>query len=189
MKPNKCTNYIAPIIYTLMILSPCAMVLTLWTIIDPFSLIITYVEHPGFIAVYTACSQGTYATLWYGLMLSYQISLSFAVVFIAIRTRNLRLARFKDTKKVNIFLYFSLFAGYLCFAYWQAFYVIDPRGPSRAYILIIGHIILVLITQFTLFIPKIWPPLIEKVTGLVKRDTSRIETVSSHRSSANSTHV
>ena len=190
MKPNMCTNYIAPIIYTLIIVSPCAMVLTLWTIIDPFSLIITYVEHPGFVAVYHTCDQGTYSTLWFGLIISYQISLSFAVVFIAIKTRKLRLARFKDTKKVNIFIYFSLIIGYSCFAYWQAFNVIDPRGPSRAYVVIIGHIILVLIAQFTLFVPKIWPPLVDKVTGLVKRarGTSRIETVSSHGSSGNSSY-
>ena len=191
MKPNMCTKYIAPIIYTLIILSPCAMVLTLWTIIDPLSLVITYVEHPGFVAVNHACFQGTYSILWYGLIISYQVSLSFALVFIAIKTRKLRLARFKDTKKVNVFIYFSLFAGYSCFAYWQAFNVIDPRGPSRAYVLIIGHIILVLIAQFTLFVPKIWPPLVEKSTGLLKRatSTSRIETISSHGSSANSTRV
>ena len=169
VKPNMCTNYIAPIIYTLIILSPCTMVLTLWTIIDPLSLVITYVEHPGFIAVHHTCSQGTYSTLWYGLIISYQISLSSALVFIAIKTRKLRLARFKDTKKVNISIYFSLFAGFSCFAYWQAFNVIDPRGLSRAYVLIIGHVILVFTVQFTLFVPKIWRPLIEKVSGLVKR--------------------
>ena len=189
VKPNMCTNYIAPIIYTLIILSPCAMVLTLWTIIDPLSLVITYVEHPGFVAVNHACFQGTYSILWYGLIISYQVSLSFALVFIAIKTRKLRLARFKDTKKVNVFIYFSLFAGYSCFAYWQTLYVIDPRGPSRAYVLIIGHIILVLIAQFTLFVPKIWPPLIEKSTGLLKTSTSRIKTIFSHGSSANSMRV
>ena len=183
MKPNMCTNYIAPIIYTLIILSPCAMLLTLWTIIDPFSLVVTYVEHPGFIAVSNACSLSTYATLWYVLMLSYQISLSFAVVFIAIKTRKLRLARFKDTKKVNVFIYFSLIIGYSCFAYWQALYVIDPRGPSRAYVLIIGHIILVLITQFTLFVPKIWSPLVEKVTGLLKKSAHTKHCIKNRRNS------
>ena len=58
-KQSVFTIYIAPVIYTLLIMSPCALILTLWTIIDPLHLVNTYVEHPGFITVGRACD-GTY---------------------------------------------------------------------------------------------------------------------------------
>ena len=53
-------------------------------------------------------------------------------------------------------------------AYWLAFRFIDPHGPSRNYVTLVGHIVLVLITQFTLFVPKLWTPLREKVTRLLR---------------------
>ena len=197
-KQSVFTIYIAPVIYTLLIMSPCALILTLWTIVDPLHLVNTYVEHPGFITVGRACD-GTYSSLWHALIIIYQISLSLAVVFIAIKTRKLRLLRFKDTKKVNVFIYVSLFAGYSCFAYWQAFRAINPRGSTRAYVLIVGHIILVLIAQFTLFVPKIWPPLVEKITSFQRRiahtymstiDSEEVSSKGYHEhSSASSTYI
>ena len=170
LKPNMYAIYIAPVIYTLLILLPCATVLTLWTIIDPLYTVNTYIEHPGFIMLVIAC-KGTRQTLWHVLIICYQISLSLAVVFIAIKTRKLRLARFKDTKKVNVFIYFTYFASHTCFAYWLSLYAIDHHGSSRAYVLIAGHIILALIAQFTLLVPKVWPPLVEKVNDFLKRIT------------------
>ena len=182
-KQNVCTNYVAPIIYTLIMLLPHAIVLTLWSVIDSHLLNVSYIEYPELnrVMVIISCTS-RYPLLWYTLSIAYQISLSLAVVFIAIKTRKVRLAQFKDTKKVNLFIHFTYFAGLTCFAYWLTLSAIDPYGPSRGYVLNIGHIILVLITHFTLFVPKIWPPLVEKVTGSLNKTTpaSRIETVSSY---------
>ena len=193
-KQNVCTNYVAPIIYTLIMLLPHTIVLTLWSVIDPRLLNVSYIEYPELnrVMVIVSCTS-RYPLLWYTLSIAYQISLSLAVVFIAIKTRKVRLAQFKDTKKVNLFIHFTYFAGLTCFAYWLTLSAIDPYGPSRGYVLNIGHVILVLITHFTLFVPKIWPPLVEKVTGSLNKTApaSRIETVSSYSkgSSINNTCV
>ena len=52
MKPSVYTKYVAPVIYVLLILSPCLVILTLWTVIDPPHLAMTYVEHPGFVELF-----------------------------------------------------------------------------------------------------------------------------------------
>ena len=130
---------------------------------------ITYyhIEPAGYILADVACLTENFE-LWFTLTHIHHICLVLIVSAVAIKTRKLRLARFKDTKKVNFYLYVSVIHGYSMLAYWQALYAINPFSPARAYVTTFGHLNHALLAQFTLIVPKVWPPLVEKVTGLLK---------------------
>ena len=168
MKSSLYTKYVAPIIYVLLILSPCIVILVFWTAIDPFRITITYVEHPGFVTIAGACDIGVNYPIWYALVISYQMLLCLATVCVAVKTRKIRLSRFKDTKKVNVFIFLMVFIGITSYSYWLVLRFIDPDVSSRTYVLIVVHIVAAFTTQFTLFVPKLWTPLKEKVTWLVQ---------------------
>ena len=171
IKPSFYTKHIAPVAYTLLIMSPNITILTLWNIIDPFYIVHTYVEHPGFMSVSNHCIC-TYPQVWYALLLLYNLFLCSMVVCVAIKTRKIRIARFKDTKKVNLFIFLSILTGIKTFAYWYTISSLDRNSILRIYVLIFGHVIAVFVTQFTLFLPKIWAPLVERLKLLKSVDNN-----------------
>ena len=162
IKPSFYTNHIAPVAYTLLIMSPHIVVLTLWNIFDPLRAVYTYVEHPGFMSVSNLCIC-TYPQVWYAVFLLYQLFLCLMVVCVAIKTRKIRIARFKDTKKVNLFIFLIILTGIKTFAYWYTISVLDRSSILRIYVSIFGSVVAVFVTQFTLFLPKIWTPLVERL--------------------------
>ena len=166
LKSNFCIIYYAPFVYTLLILSPNVAILLLWTMVDPFRRVDKQTEHPGFIMIESGCSC-KHQTLWITLLIIYFVMLSLAVVVVAVKSRKIRLAQFKDTKKVNLFIFLLLFVGFSTFSYWSMFVTISGNGIAPTYIMLAGHTSFALITQFTLIIPKIWPPFIKKVTKLL----------------------
>ena len=174
IKPSFYTNHIAPVAYTLLIMSPHTVVLTLWNIFDPLNVVYTYVEHPGFMSVSNLCIC-TYPQVWYALFLLYLLFLCTTVVCVAIKTRKIRIARFKDTKKVNLFIFLSILTGIKTFAYWYTISALDRSSILRIYVMIFGHVIAVFVTQFTLFLPKIWTPLVDRLKLLKSVQTHSTE--------------
>ena len=162
IKPSFYTKHIAPVAYTLLITSLHIVILTLWNIIDPFYIVHTHAEHPGFMSVSNTCIC-TYPQVWYGLFLLYLLFLCSIVVCVAIKTRKIRIARFKDTKKVNLFIFLIILTAIKTFAYWYTIFALDRNSILRIYVLIFGHAIAVFVIQFTLFLPKIWTPLVERL--------------------------
>ena len=162
IKPSFYTNHIAPVVYTLLIMSLFIVILTLWNIIDPLHIVHTYVEHPGFMSVSYHCTC-TYLLVWHVLLLLYLLFLCTTVVCVAIKTRKIRIAQFKDTKKVNLFIFLIILTSIKTFAYWYTIFAIDRSSILRIYVMIIGHVIGVFVIQFTLFLPKIWTPLVERL--------------------------
>ena len=171
IKPSFYTKHIAPVAYTLLIMSLHIVILTLWNIIDPFYIVHTYVEHPGFMSVSYHCIC-TYPQVWLALLLLYNLFLSSMVVCVAIKTRKIRIARFKDTKKVNLFIFLRILIGIKTFAYWYTISSLDRNSILRIYVLILGDIIGVFVIQFTLFLPKIWAPLVERLKLLKSVDNN-----------------
>ena len=89
--------------------------LTIWSIVDPFQDEIEYGIYAGFnepVRIYRCTSN--HETIFFGFLFGYFILLSIAVVIVAIKTRKVRLLRFKDTKKVNLLIFLLLFI--VCFA-------------------------------------------------------------------------
>ena len=163
VKPKVYTSECAHFLYSVLILSPVIVILIVWTIIDPHRSDDIYVEYPGFIIIEESCIS-EYAFLWLLLLLIYYLLLSTAVVIVAIKSRKIRLAQFKDTKKVNFLIFSVLFIGGSSFAYSNIFASTREYYFIPAYVLYFGHIIIAFLCPITLFIPKIWPPLAAKMS-------------------------
>ena len=163
VKPKAHTSECAHFLYTAVILSPNIVILVVWTLLDSHYTENTYVEHPGFIIIEQRC-KSDFAFVWFLLLLVYFFLLSTSIVIVAIKSRKILLAQFKDTKKVNFLIFSILFIGGSAFAYSIIFSSTRMYYYISAYILYFGHIIIAFLCPVTLFIPKIWPPFAAKFT-------------------------
>ena len=162
-KPSIFLYNCALFIYTLLIIAPKVCVVILWSSIDTYRRIdFNFVDSSGFTIAQTQCSSN-YILIWTTLLIVYDIALSVAVVMIAIRTRKVRFARFKDTKKVNLMVFLVLFVSVSSWLYWYVFTATRLYRLVPTYILYAGSITIPFICQFTLFVPKIWTPLCSRL--------------------------
>lgn len=171
IKPRAHTSELAHFLYTAAILSPNIVILTVWTVVDPHRTDDAYVEHPGFIAIEERC-RSDYVTIWFLSLLIYCIVLSVAVVTVAIKSRKIRTAQFKDTKKVNFLIFSIIFIGVSIFAYSNLFSFTEDYLHVPVYILYAGHIAIAFLCQVTLFGPKLWPPLCAKLSKISEMTVS-----------------
>ena len=158
LKPKIYTSTYAHFVYAFLIVSPTIIILLMWTVIDPYKEDIKYVEHRGFLTVKFDCTS-KYFYLWTTLTIVYTIFLSLVVVTVAIMSRNIRMKQFKDTKKVNMFIFLFIFTGLTFFAYWRVF---DVYEEFSIFCLYADHLILAILCQIFLFVPKVWPPVYNK---------------------------
>ena len=158
LKPLKRSGHLsdfALLVYTLLILSPNIIVLILWTAIDPRYRVSNIIEHPGYIENRVTCHRSKYELAWFALTISYVFLLSFAVIVVAVKSRKIRLAQFKDTKKVNLFIFSFNIVGICTFSYWQL--LLDSGFVIPSLITIYtGHLLASFLCQIILFVPKIW---------------------------------
>ena len=179
VKPKAHTSECAHFLYTVAILSPNIVILIFWTLIDPHYTENTYIEHPGFIIIEQRC-KSDYAFIWFLLLVVYLLILSIAIVTVAIISRKIRLAQFKDTKKVNFLIFIIFFIGVSCLAYSSIFASIREYFFVSTYILYFGHIVIAFLCPITLFIPKIWPPLAARISKNNNRSTHTYKDSSMH---------
>ena len=118
--------------------------------------------------------------IWLLLLLVYFLILSIAIVIIAIVSRKIRLAQFKDTKKVNFLIFTILFIGVSCLAYSSIFASIREYFFIPSYILYFGHIVIAFLCPITLFVPKVWPPLAARISKNDNRSTHTYKDSSVH---------
>ena len=163
VKPKVHTSECAHFLYTVIILSPNVAVLIIWTLLDPHYTENTYVEHPGFVIIEQRC-KSDFGFVWFLLLMIYYSLLSMAVVIVAIKSRKIRLAQFKDTKKVNFLIFSILFIGCSAFAYSIIFSSTRKYYYISTYVLYFGHIVIAFLCPITLFVPKVWPPLAAKIS-------------------------
>ena len=94
----------------------------------------------------TTASDHSLMTTTDALALAYLLLLSVAVIIVAIKSRNIRLARFKDTKKVNILIFLLCIVGICMFCFWKVFlesgFVTHPL-----IILYAGHMLMAFLCQ------------------------------------------
>ena len=163
LKQSTMLSDIALLVYTILILSPNIILLILWTAIDPRYRVDSFIEHPGYIENVIVCHPGDYEPTWLALAFAYIFLLSVAVVVVAIKSRNILLARFKDTKKVNILIFLLYIVGYFMFSYWRILWDSELFSIFSFIILYIGHILMAFLCQIILFVPKIWPAIQKKI--------------------------
>ena len=159
-------------LYILLLVSPSFTVLLLWSIYDPFTLTALKFHHETYILTYNGC-QSNYTIHWLGALLFYYFMLSLAMLCLAIKTSKIRFKHIRDTKATNAFTFLSSFIAVQILIYWYFLYLQEPHiktvlashGVSFA-----AHIIIVVLCQGLLFVPKVYPPLKRKLTrNQVKR--------------------
>ena len=162
-KPTVFLYNCALFIYILLIIAPKICIVILWSLIDTYHRKdIHCVDSSGFTVIQTQC-RSKYTLMWTIFLAVYDIALSVAVVTIAVRTRKVRFARYKDTKKVNLMVFLVLFVGISTWLYWYVFTATGLCYLLPTYILYAGSITVPFICQFTLFVPKIWTPLCSRL--------------------------
>ena len=104
--------------------------------------------------------------IWYWALFPYYWILQGALLFVAIKTRKIRSKNFKDTKKVNLLMFLILMIGVCGIAYLVTFFEVGLYNYAAILVIIIQTLIPTA-CQFTLFVPKIWPPLQKKLSSKI----------------------
>ena len=150
----KCKDYTL-VVYIVLILLPLITLLTLRSVIRPSYKVEIFIEHPGFIEIEQSCD-GEYSFIWYTFTEVYGCILSAVTVIIAVKSRKIRHAHFKDTKSVNLLTFLILIIVTGFFSYTYTFYFIDPLGFLVKLVIYVSHMLIVTACQTTLFVPRIW---------------------------------
>jgi hypothetical protein len=149
---RKCSD-IFLVCYVLIILSPSIIMHVLWSLLDSYGFIL--VQTP--IQSYKSC--GPVKPIWSILLIVYGNFITIALVTVAIKTRKIRHKQFKDSRKVNIYLFCFTIVSAMTFGYW---FLLDQSNTYEYYLsfipLHIGLSLIVLLCQSLLFVPKVFPP-------------------------------
>ena len=157
-KIGKMCSDTALLTYVLLLMSPCTLVLIFWSAVDPYTAETVIKERPGYTEVEQRCFS-KHLLIWIGLLIVNLKALVVAILVVAVKTRKIRQTHFKDTKKVNAFLFIFLLLVFLTVSYWMILRSIGVKKGYTDIILHVSHIIIVLCCQGFLFVPKVIPPL------------------------------
>ena len=145
----------------MLICSGGVLILILWTGIDILHLersemYIPNARPPYYLAT-TTCSS-TNLGIWSAITFSYTGVIILLVMFLAIQTRHVKLQNFKDTKKVNAYIFTTVIVLTITLPLWYVF------ETTQVNLLIAGHIALMVgflsvgvFCQLFLFAPKTIP--------------------------------
>ena len=152
-------------IVVLLIVGIEATLLLTWSLVDVFTIrkVETYQDaaSPPYIEVVQFCSC-TYLQIWLTLVVGEVGILMFAVAFLAFKTRKIRRQHFKDTKKVNVYLFINILLICTVAPLWYVLRttrVNDPTSGPGVIVLNIGYAGTATLCQLLLFAPKVIPPL------------------------------
>ena len=157
-KVGKVYSDIALLLYVLLLISPNIIILTIWTAIDPYSTDTVVTEYPRYTEVEQRC-YSKQLLLWFCILYLNIEGLSLVLIIIAVKTRKIHRENFKDTKKVNAFIFILLIVIYVINVQWLILRSIGVRKGYSSIPLHISHVVVVVSCQALLFIPKILPPL------------------------------
>ena len=157
-KVGKMYSDIALLFYVLLLISPNIIIHTIWSIVDPYSADTIITEYPSYTEVEQRC-YSKQILLWFCILYLNIEGLAVILIIVAVKTRKIHRENFKDTKKVNAFIFILLIVIYVISAQWIIFRSIGVKKGYASIPLHIGHVIIVVSCQGLLFIPKILPPL------------------------------
>jgi gamma-aminobutyric acid type B receptor len=140
------------------------VVIAVWSIVDTYVVRETVTFRAGTNPPHYEVRQFCYSnhqTIWLGILLGKLAVLFVIVLFLAIKTRKIRKSNFKDTKKVNIYI-FSTVANIIIFM--TLFFLFTSRNSHLAAHLVVYFAFgfTALLCQLFLFVPKVASPLLKK---------------------------
>ena len=138
-----------------------AVILLVWTVADAFTIqdveIYQARTTQPYYEVVQFCSSYSLRT-WLTLVFSEIGVVMLLVAFLAYKTRKIRRKHFKDTKKVNIYIFMSILL--ICVAMPQWWVLRTNNFPAASLVIVfVGFGGNALLCQILLFVPKVVPPL------------------------------
>ena len=175
-KPGKFWTDWSLFIMVLAIVTIAAIILLLWSTLDPMLTIKFELFMPNpvspFHGVIPFCDCTHFFAWTVTLYYVYIGSIVFFVVVLAILTRKVKVANFKDTKEVSMFVFTSAIAMSVCFAYETTF--ANAGNIHAAYTFeILNYFGIAIPCKAFLFIPKIWSAKFEKRKRRSTRNSRR----------------
>lgn len=149
-------------------------VILVWSFLDTFTVIdsVTFQPYasPPQYQVKQFC-HSNHLNIWLGIVLG-KLGLLFAIVlFLAIKTRKIRRSNFKDTKKVNIYIFFTVMVVITSMTLFSVF--LATENILAAHLMIyIAFGSTGLLCQIFLFVPKVISPLLKRYGYQVSYDTN-----------------
>ena len=160
---RKCSDIFLAM-YVLIIISPSIIIHALLSFLDSYGLILVQTPLQSHIEVEKSC--GPIKPVWSILHVVYGYSISTALVTVAIKSRKIRHKQFKDSKNVNMYLFCFTIVSAMTFGYWL---FLDRSNTYEYYLsftpIHIGLSMMVLLCQFLLFVPKVFPPFKRCITA------------------------
>ena len=160
-KPGKLWSNTAMFLFTLILTSIAILLMTLWSILDPIS----FDYLPPLFNPTSNPPQYTVDIFFTNRALVVWISIALygingitvlAVAILAILTRKVHLDCFKDTKKVNIFVFSTVLCLTLWFPYLYVFTFVAPVVVAGYIVNVLSYFVIPFLCKVFLFVPKIW---------------------------------
>ncbi len=133
--------------------------LVVWFAVDPYYLEDkdAFVRDGGQYSVVQQCTS-VHVGVWLSLTLLYTGVLCVVLVVLAYKTRRIKRENFKDTKKLNALIAGVIMTAIICTSFWGILRLIGLSQASKT-MATLGYIIIAILCQVFLFLPKIYPPL------------------------------
>lgn len=178
------------------LLGDVVIILT-WSLVDTFRVVEVVVyrpyKTPPHYEIEQFCSSRHFH-VWLGVLLGKLAVLFGVVLFLAIKTRKIRRSNFKDTKKVNIYIFSTVM---VVITFMTLFFLFTQTGNALAAHLMVyfAYGVTGLLCQLFLFLPKVTSPLLKRQGFEVAMDTKtrrhtlrRVSTATSKVTVFNPTH-
>ncbi len=146
------------VIYALLICAGKVLLLILWNTITPISSEVTreYMSTGSRSPYYWTTTHCVTSARWSAFILLYSGVLLFMVVVLAIETRHIKNDPYKDTKKVNAFIFFIVIILTISIPLWIILEEIEIEVAANMFELV-TYFSVPLLCQICLFIPKTLP--------------------------------
>ena len=150
-------------IVVLIIVGNVGILLLVWSLVDVFTIREVEIDmdqaaaSQPYIEVILLC-HSDYHQVWFTLGFSEVGILILVVTFLAFKTRKIRLKQFKDTKKVNVYIFMNILLICVGVPFWWVLRTVNETALSFVWVSI-GHDGTATLCQLLLIAPKVIPPL------------------------------
>ena len=152
-----------------------ALLLLVWSVVDVFTVrdveILQATASPPYYEVIQFCTS-EYFEIWTILIFIEIGILILVVAFLAFKTRKIRQKHFKDTKKVNIYLFMNILLICVLIPFWWVLRTVNDSALSIV-VLYLGYGGTAVLCQLLLFVPKVFPPLIRHILPMIPEERLR----------------
>ena len=153
------------VVIVLLIVGGDIVLLLIWFNVDPFTVkdVIVYRPngHPPHYEISQYCTSSNIG-VWFALIFG-KVGILFAIVlFLAIKTRKIQRENFKDTKKVNIYIFITVLIVAMLIPVW---FLLEGTGNvgGTGIVIYMAFGTTGVLCQLMLFAPKVLPPLLRSM--------------------------